>query len=199
MLMRSIKCPECSGAISVDISGKEFVFCPYCGHQIEIHNPNRIEKIYTKNINVNKNFNNNNTNRLINDADVIRAKNERLDTILRLGGAVIVIFFVVFGFVFMAIDEDKDERQNKNDMQKAISEGKINVGENYAYFEGENYKTVIKQFEDMGFVNIEKLPIKDHNPFNNTGKVKTISIGGDSNFDKYDCFSPEDRVVVSYY
>ena len=33
---QGIKCPECGGAITMDITGRNSVFCPYCGNQFSI-------------------------------------------------------------------------------------------------------------------------------------------------------------------
>ena len=65
MELKVLYCPSCGANIDVDMSGREFFFCPYCGAKILIDNG----KIH---IQQDVNY----TEHIINEADVIRAKNE---------------------------------------------------------------------------------------------------------------------------
>ena len=67
MKLVQLKCPDCGGAITMDITGRETAFCPYCGNQFSVVNPNKFESHTTKNVNINKNINVNKTNKIMNN------------------------------------------------------------------------------------------------------------------------------------
>lgn len=63
----NLKCPNCGGELQVQ-SDREFCFCQYCGTKILLSDENK------KTININKNV----TYTTVNEADKLRAENERL-------------------------------------------------------------------------------------------------------------------------
>lgn len=65
--MLNLKCPNCGGELQVQ-SDREFCFCQYCGTKILLSDENK------KTININKNV----TYTTVNEADKLRAENERL-------------------------------------------------------------------------------------------------------------------------
>lgn len=71
MKIERIFCPSCGGTINGDLANKENIFCPYCGQQLYIDREKN-EITINKNININSKI----ENRIINDADIIRAKKE---------------------------------------------------------------------------------------------------------------------------
>ena len=126
----------------------------------------------------------------MNDADVIRAKNEaKRDTrdfkiLIFLG----VLMLVLAGFSFFA--SMHEEKQN---------EGKINAGY-YDDLIGEDYKTVEAHFKAAGFNNVELVDLNDAGvAFWTEGEVSAISIGGNMEFDTNDWFDPDTKVVISYH
>lgn len=68
--MVSLECPSCGAELQIE-NGRKECYCSYCGKKIRIDDSNK----YTVNINYNANV----TNRIINDAEVIRAKNEHVN------------------------------------------------------------------------------------------------------------------------
>lgn len=56
-----MKCPDCGGKLDFDLTGREFVFCPYCGTQLHVNNG-------TVNIKI--------TKHIIDEAEVIRANKD---------------------------------------------------------------------------------------------------------------------------
>lgn len=60
MELKAMYCPNCGGAMDIDLTNREFVFCPYCGQQIHIED-GRVQI----------------TQRIINDADIIRAQGQK--------------------------------------------------------------------------------------------------------------------------
>lgn len=65
---------------------------------------------------------------------------------------------------------------------------------------GEDYKVVVAHFEAAGFTNIELIDLDDSGiAFWKSEKVEMISIGGNTDFETTDWFSPDTKVVISYH
>ena len=190
MKIKSLKCPECGANLKIE-EDRSFCFCQYCGCNIMLDD----EKHYvTYNENVNKtiNINKNIHTRYTDDADVIRAKNEASKDSRDFKQVLIsiaILFLIPVGiFLGFHINESV-----------AKSEGKISAGY-YRDLIGEDYKTVKAHFESAGFTNIELIDLNDSGlAFWNEGKVKTISVGGDTDFQSTDWFDPDTKVVISYH
>ena len=76
MKLHKLTCPNCNGTLEIDIDNRKQIFCPYCGQKFLIDD-GRIHIEITKNININK------TNRVIDDAEIIRAKKYRIEYLNR--------------------------------------------------------------------------------------------------------------------
>ena len=182
-------CPNCDRHISLRLSDEAAVaFCPCCGHKFLL-GCGRDEKTISKNINITKNIYNH--KRYTDDADIIRAKSdarkERWDFWQPLIGVGILIAMAV---AILVIPNLRDKAAQES--------GKLNAGY-YKDLIGKDYETVEAHFEAAGFKNIELIDLDDSGlAFWKEGKVDTISVGGDTNFDSYDWFSPDTQVVISY-
>ena len=186
MKLKVLKCPECRANLEIE-DDRTSCYCQYCGCKI-ILDSEKQEYTYSKNVNVNKTIH----KRYTNDADIIRAKNEAskdsrdFKQFLTLMGLLLLIPIVVFvGF----------------QINGAVSrhEGKINAGY-YKDLIGKDYETVTAHFEAAGFTNIELIDLDDSGlAFWNEGKVDTISVGGDTDFESVDWFYPDTKVVISYH
>ena len=65
---------------------------------------------------------------------------------------------------------------------------------------GEDYKVVVAHFEAAGFTNIELIDLDvSGTAFWKSEKVEMISIGGNTDFETTDWFSPDTKVVISYH
>lgn len=188
MKLQVFKCPECNANIEID-EARTTCFCHYCGCKILI-DEDKTETTINKNINITKNINH--TKRYVNDADVIRAKNEAekdsrdFKQVLIIFGILLLIPVVISLGLFI----------NKSVSQQ---EGKISAGY-YRDLIGKDYETVEAHFESAGFTNIELIDLNDSGvAFWNEGKVEIISVGGDTSFESTDYFSPETKVVISYH
>ena len=112
-------------------------------------------------------------------------KSEKMITI------VLTVAFVCFFIIIMfSLISERIDRKEKEDR------GMITAG-SYSDYKKENYETVKKQFEAMGFYNIEVIEVKDINPLNN-GKVTNISINGNSSFSSSDYFYKSDKVIIEH-
>ncbi len=186
MKVKSLKCPECGANLEIE-EGRSFWFCQYCGRKIM---PDDEKQEYTYNENVNKTINIH--KRYTDDADIIRAKSEAskdsrdFKQLLILFG----LLFLIPISIFLGLHINEIVAKN---------EGKISAGY-YRDLIGEDYQTVEAHFEAAGFTNIELIDLNDSGiAFWNEGKVKTISVGGDTAFEGTDWFAPETKVVISYH
>ncbi len=183
-----LKCPECRANLEIE-EGYAHCYCKYCGNKI-ILDDDKAEWTYTKNININKTTSH--TYRHIDDADVIRAKEEAANESRKSKNAMITVIacFLFMGLLYGAVYGIP--------VLQELS-GKVSAG-SYKELIGEDYKTVEAHFEAAGFTNIELIELNDSGILVwNKGKVKTISIGGNSTFSSYDYFDPDTKVVISYH
>ena len=187
MKVTKLECPHCGGVISSDIRGRSSVFCSYCGQAIYLDDGSTTHTI-NKNININKTI----YKRTTNDAEVIRAQNEGksdkyifLYLFLTIGLCILILLFAAI------IPSCKAET--------AKNEGKI-VAEGFSELVGQDYKTVKSTLEAAGFTNIEMIDLNDSGLFFwDEGKVKAVSIAGDTDFDEFDYYDPDDKVVITYH
>lgn len=192
MKLHKLTCPNCSGTLDMDIAkGTTSVFCPYCGQQFLLDDEKK-EYTINKNININKSIH----NRYTDDAEVIKAINQEKEnkrsTWVPLIAIAILMIMSISCFLIPGLIERLTE-------QAAIDNGKISAGY-YKDLLDEDYKTVEAHFIAAGFTNIELIDLNDSGlAFWTDGKVKTISVGGDTSFDSYDYFYPDTKVVISYH
>lgn len=188
MKLRVLKCPECGANLEVE-EGRTSCYCQYCGCKIVFDDEKR-EMTINKNIQVTKNISH--SKRYINEADIIRAKSaaskdsRAFKQVMILWGVLLLIPIAISFGLFL----------NKFIAQ---SEGKLNAGY-YKDLIGQSYETVVAHFEAAGFTDIELIDLDDSGiAFWNNGKVEMISVGGNTDFETIDWFSPDTKVVISYH
>lgn len=188
MKLHKLLCPNCNGMLDMNISDTtKGVFCPYCGQKFYVDDEKK-EYTINKNININKTIH----NRYTDDAEVERVRvDDKKDKrgwifLAVLWGALAVIIIGVNLYFALA-------------PKVAESQGKISAGY-YRDLVGEDYETVAAHFEAAGFTNVELIDLDDAGlAFWNEGKVKTISVGGNTSFESTDYFDPDTKVVISYH
>ena len=190
MKLHKLTCSNCNGILDIDVAqGTTSIYCPYCGQKFLLDEEKK-EYTINQNINVDKNINVN--KRYTNDAEVIRAKNEASKDNRDFKQVLIImgIMFLIPICIFLSMHFNKIKAQN---------DGKINAGY-YKDLIGKDYETVEAHFKAAGFVNIELIDLNNSGiTFWNEGKVDTISIGGDTDFDSMDWYEPNVKVVISYH
>lgn len=188
MKLYKLTCPNCNGTLDMEVGeGTTSVFCPYCGQRFFLDDEKK-EYTINKNINVNKYIH----KRYTDDADVIRAINEANKDSRDFKELLIImgILFLIPVLIFCSMVLNKVINQ---------SQGNISAGY-YRDLVGEDYKTVEAHFEAAGFTNIELIDLDDAGiRVWNEGKVATISVGGDTDFESTDWFAPNTKVVISYH
>lgn len=194
MKLHKLTCPNCDGVLNMEISGNtEKVFCPYCGQQFYVDQEKKeftFNKNITKNINIKKQSEH--THRNIDDADVIRAKaeaHEKKYGVIIPVALVILMMLICYG-VGAGIEFKK---------KAAEKSGLITVGYSEDYID-EKYEAVVEQFKALGFTNITTIDLDDAGlAFWKAGKVKSISIGGDTSIVSDEYFDKNDPVIITYH
>lgn len=188
MKIHKLNCPNCNGILDMKIDDNTYyIFCPYCGQQFMVDDEKK-EYTINKNINISKNIH----KRYTDDAEVIKAINKDKED-KRIYLMLLVCFAILIGIAVIP-----SWIMNMNE-KRAVSEGKISAGF-YRDLIGEDYKTVEAHFDAAGFTNIELIDLDDAGlAIWKNGKVETISVGGDTNFDSTDFFEPDTKVVISYH
>lgn len=187
MKVTKLNCPHCGGVVSSDVCGRSSVFCNYCGQTIYLDDGSTTHTI-NKNININKTIH----KRTTDDADVIRAQNEGKDSkIYFIMMAMLLVFSFVPMLIWGIIPSCKAE--------SAKNDGKI-VAYGYNDLVGQDYQSVKATLEAAGFTNIDLIDLNDSGLFFwDDGKVKMISIAGDTDFGEFDYFDPADKVIITYH
>lgn len=179
-----LKCPSCGSNITVDVSGRDSVFCNYCGKQVALHDENKKTFEINKNIRIEKSVH----NKITDEAKVINAKaNDRENRRLFI---MFIIAIAILGIMWLS------HVINRN---QAISQGKIQAG-SYSNYIDIKYEAAAEQLKAIGFTNIKIIDLDDPGFLGGRkGKVKTISIAGKSEFNSDAWFFPDDVVIISHY
>lgn len=193
MKLAGMVCPLCGAGIEMDTKDKKEIYCPFCGGRIAIDNG---EKIYTKNININKTVNHHYTD----DAKVEHERNidrenqrehdrnvmdqKKLAIIALIG--LVTLLIGVFGPMISG--------------NISTQSGLIKAGQSAEDMKDQNYELIVEQLKSAGFTNISTIDLDDAGWFTNKeNTVYSVSIGGNAKFSSSDFFSPDAKVIVSYH
>lgn len=189
MKLKQLRCPSCGAGIDIELRGRDSVFCPYCGSQFAVDDGNRT---ITHNININK-FT---QTKYTDDAAVEEARRKDKENERDHKETIMLFVIIIFGMLSLYSMSNR----SKEEKQKAIDAGMIQVGQSSEDMEGKNYEELIKQLESAGFKNIKTFDLDDAillvRP---ADTVESVSIGGKTTFSSDDFFDPESVIVISYH
>ena len=186
MKLYKLTCPNCNGTLDIKVAeDTSFIFCPYCGQKFLLDDE---KKEHTINKNINKTVHKIYTD----DAEIIKAKlKDKEDKRSWIAILICGIIAICIPFGMLAKFEIDEKIAQK--------EGKINAGY-YRDLIGQDYKTVEAHFKAAGFTNIVLIDLDNSGiSFWKSGKVVTISVGGDTDFESINWFDPDTKVVISYH
>lgn len=187
---RFLICPQCQHVLEIKERYIDY-HCPYCGNRIPLYSePQGSSNNFSHNIHISEDVTQ--TRHNINEAALIRESNKAEEN--KRAWIALIVCAIILIAIPLAM-------QLGSYIEKYIaqSEGKINAG-SYHDLIGENYETVESHFEAAGFTNIELIDLHDSGLiFWTDGTVKTISIGGNTEFESTDWFYPDTKVVISYH
>lgn len=190
MKAKRIECPNCMATIEYD-PNKRIGYCQYCGEKLYIDDGvKRTEHTYRKideaRIRESDNMTEYNLQKMKTEVE----ESKRSDRAIY-----VMLVFVVLLWVAIIWYWDKPDRE----AAKKKEQGLISAG-SYSDYEDKNYETVVEQLKAKGFTNIKTIDLDDSFMFvRKEDTVESISIAGDSQFDSYDYFEPDDKVIISYH
>ena len=196
MTLQSMDCPKCGGKIEMDLTGKKFIFCPFCGEQIAVVDEN------VKTININKIIKQESINHTkMAELEYKKQKEKSED---RVGWIIVICMFVIpivaliiWGVTDTLILPRYNSWQFKKNSVIAAESGLICAGSSSEYKE-KDWRTVAKQFEDLGFTNVSHTKMSGFHPFA-AGQVQEVSINGRPDFSFKDYFEPDVPIIISHY
>lgn len=192
MKLHKLSCPNCNGPLDIDIGDRKQIFCPYCGQKFLVDDGRILIEI-TKNININK------TNRTIDDAAIIRAKNEekieryRSEIKMVSLGYKLIGFLVIIMFALVMVHVIKDAIEIGSRTEPYVS----TLSSSFEY-KWDNYLEVVEDLENAGFKNITTVDLDDASLFKKEDTVSKVTINGEESFSKDQEF-PESSEVIVYY
>ena len=179
MKLKPIECPSCGASIKEKFKDRDTIFCSYCGQQIYLDDEKQ-----EYNINISKTTH----THYVDEAKVLHEINNKKE--FKCAMIVLLITFAIPFVILLIIFLHE---------KLSVANGKISAGY-YKDLLGEDYKTVKSHFKAAGFTNIELIDLDDSGLFfMNDGKVKSISVGGDTSFDSMNFYDPDTKVVISYH
>jgi len=105
MKIAQIYCPSCGGSIKGDLT-KDSVICPFCGTQLAIDHEKK-EITINQNINKNISISKNQTKRIIDEAEIIRAKTEntkaKSNAISEIAAIIALLIIILLSFLMSII------------------------------------------------------------------------------------------------
>ncbi len=194
-----MKCSNCDGSLEMEYSdNKTFAICPYCDQRFLIEDEPEVDypKVTYTQLIINKPKQ---TEEQI-KRDQINVSKEISHFLITeaVGSCAAVVFSAIIIIVALFVGIPKFIGLFTNTPKQQTTE-RIEPGSVHD-FEGENYKVVVSQLEDLGFENIELIDLDNASKYiDNSDLVDSVSIGGDSNFNALDYFAPDDPVIVAYH
>ncbi len=205
----SVKCPACGADLSVE-SGKERIFCSYCGAKVMMTNDN--EYIY----------------RTIDEASVVKAETEKairlreleleekeysrerkltltaygialafalVGALLCLGEPLAGMWGIIIGAYIALFTYQKKKKK------RFVSSTEACVTDSMLDYEDKNFNSMVMLFKGAGFTNVTPVPLNDLNMFSarKNGRVESITIAGDGDFDEGDVYPKDAHVVITYH
>ncbi len=103
---------------------------------------------------------------------------------------VFILIFLSFTFLLTGCNFLNDDK---------LGEDEIKVSNSESSFVGTNYENVVSKLQELGFTNIESVPVYDIVwGFTKSGTTKSVTINGKKNFKKGDVFNKNAVVIVTY-
>lgn len=107
-----------------------------------------------------------------------------------------------FNTMWIRMDEPDTEDDNGGSTENPpVSANKIELTKSSSDFDGKLYTEVTEDLQDMGFSNIEYEIIYDLTTgwLVSDGEIETVSINGDTDFDKGDEYDKDSKIIITYH
>lgn len=185
-----MQCKNCNAPLERE-NDRQIMFCPYCGTKLFIDESDTVKKQRIKS----------DTYRTVEQGwqyvefeKYKRQYSLNIKKGIALASAIIFVLSFAFCLIFHPV------RRFSNEFLP--HDGQIQVTVSEVWYDGKNLDAAIEEFKAMGFTNIKtshqiSLLATVIRGFGDS--VYHVSIDGDSEFIKGDCFDPDAVVVISYY
>ncbi|MBR6229492.1 MAG: hypothetical protein IKQ97_07125 [Eubacterium sp.] len=219
----SITCNNCGSVLHIE-TGRNTFFCEFCGAKIIIddgvkrseHIIHKVDEARLEELRFKKEKYERDLKEKERQREIERAEKEekrKQDLILQEmmikqrkrektaeTVTTIALLFLLGGMLLFSIYHmDKSEKERKAEEAAMQAAGMIHAGSSSDYLD-KDYEGVIKQFEELGFEDIQAIDIGDEGfLWKDKGKVESVSIAGDSSFSSSDFFYLSDKVIISYH
>ncbi|NLG03199.1 MAG: hypothetical protein GX567_05160 [Clostridia bacterium] len=89
----------------------------------------------------------------------------------------------------------------KKKKRTVVSADEAIISESMANYNDKNFNTIAMLYKSAGFMNVNTVPMNDLNLFTmkNNGKVDSVSINGEEDFDEGDVFSKNSHITITYH
>lgn len=215
MKFQSLKCPECGATLDVKFD-LEFCFCMYCGSKIYINDENRKTYRYINDADVKR----------AETERIVRLKELELEEKDRVNKKILVILWLsvtailgTLGIIGWTTDIEGLMMclllamvvgpwgaiglfaTNKKKVRRVAGPEDVIITDKMADYESKNYSTVAMLFRSAGFINVTPIPLNDLNMLMGVknGRVESVSIGGEDDFDEGDIFPRTSYVAIMYH
>ena len=211
----TVECPSCGASFEME-EGREKMFCSYCGSQVVMTNENEYIYRHIDEAEIKQAE----TDRIVKlrqlEMESQENKNRKiLITVWLVATAVLLLL----GIIGMSTDVDGlimcfvlginvagwggiGLLGLKNKKKRVVAGAdEVVISESMADYSGKNYNNVVMLFRSAGFKNVNAVPLNDLNMFTmkNNGKVDSVSINGDEEFEEGDIFPKNSHVAITYH
>lgn len=120
MKLYKMDCPYCGASIEADVNNRKFIFCTYCGKQIQLKNDSDDITI-NQNISINKNI----TQRVTNDAEILKEQNRHRESAWKL--IIVCTLSALLFVVIVGLSLGRGKKESANiDQQVKVENEKAN-------------------------------------------------------------------------
>ena len=211
----SVSCPQCGAELSIE-SGREFAFCSYCGAKVVMNNTN--EYVY-RNIDEAKIRQTENDKLLrLKELELEEKENARnrknlfiaygVALVFVLIGALICIWQpiggmwgIIIGAYIALMTYLKSENQKKTKKKRYVSSNEGEITPAMLDLIDKNYQSAVLLFTGAGFTNVTAVPLNDVGVLGQRkiGKVETITINGNEEFDLDEVYPKDSNILITYH
>lgn len=211
----TVKCPECGASLQME-EGREKMFCSYCGSQVVMTNENEYIYRHIDEAGIKQAE----TERIVKLKELeMESQANGIKKILIVVWLVSTAVLLLLGVIGMSTDSEGLTMclllgmcvgmwggiglfgLAKKKKRTVVNADEVIISESMADYSDKNFNSVLMLYKSAGFKNVNAVPMNDLNIFTmkNNGKVDSVSINGEDDFDEGDVFSKSSHITVMYH
>lgn len=211
----TVKCPECGASLQME-EGREKMFCSYCGSQVIMTNENEYIYRHIDEAGIKQAE----TDRIVKLRELeMESQENGTKKILIAVWLVSTAVLLLLGVIGMNTDSEGLMMcmllgmcvgmwgeigifgLGKKKKRTVVSVDEAIISESMANYNDKNFNSIVMLYKSAGFMNVNAVPMNDLNLFTmkNNGKVDSVSINGEEDFDEGDVFSKNSHITITYH